>query len=96
MLCRSLHEVSNVWQQSEVAGTLYGLSHTTLELEGSACDAAGQDLALLVKELLEELRILIVDILDAGTLEAAVFLLLGIYGERSKITYFAVVLCHDA
>lgn len=58
-----------------MAGTLHGLSHTTLKLQRSTGDATGKDLALLVKELFEEFGILVVDVLDAATLETAIFLL---------------------
>ena len=37
-----------------MAGTLDGLGHLLLELLGGACQTAGQNLALLVEELLEE------------------------------------------
>ena len=56
-----------------MAGTFNGLSHTALEFERSAGDAAGKDFALLVEELLEEFGVLVVDILDAATFETAVF-----------------------
>jgi hypothetical protein len=87
-------EVSDIREKGEGAGTLHGLGHLALELEGSARDAAGKDLALLVEELLEELRVLVIDILDAGLLEAAVFLLANLYGRRVQITDFVVV-CHN-
>ncbi len=80
-------------RREEVAGTLHGSGHTTLELQRSACDAAGENLALLIEELLKELRILIVDILDAAAFETAIFLLLRVYRKRSEITDFAVC-CH--
>ena len=37
-----------------MTGALNGLSHAALELERSAGDAARQDLALLVEELLQD------------------------------------------
>jgi hypothetical protein len=71
-----------------VTSTLDGLSYTALELEAGTGDAAWEDLALLVKETLEELRILVVDILDTALLEAAVLLLLAIYRKGGKVAYF--------
>jgi hypothetical protein len=71
-----------------VTSTLDGLSYTALELEAGAGDATWEDLALLVKETLEELGILVVDILDTALLEAAVLLLLAIYGQGSEVAYF--------
>ena len=61
-----------------MAGTLYGLSHATLEFQRGAGDAAGENLALLVEELLEEFRILVVDVFDSAAFEAAVFFLLDV------------------
>jgi hypothetical protein len=87
-------EVSDIREKGDGAGTLDGLRHFALELQGSAGDTAGKDLALLVEELLEELRVLVIDILDAGLLEAAVFLLANLYGRRVQITDFVVV-CHN-
>ena len=63
--------------------TLYGLCHAALELQRSAGNAARQDLSLFVEELLEEFGIFVVDILDTALLEAAVLLLLAIYGQGS-------------
>jgi len=71
-----------------VTSTLDGLSYTALELEASTGDTAWEDLALLVKETLEEVRILVVDILDTALLEAAVLLLLAIYRKGGKVAYF--------
>ena len=62
-----------------MTSTLYCLCHTTLEFERSTGDTAGKYLALLVEELLEEFRILVVDILDATSLKATIFLLLYIH-----------------
>jgi hypothetical protein len=87
-------EVGDIREESDGAGALDGLRYLALELEGSARDAAGKDLALLVEELLEELRVLVIDILDARLLEAAVFLLANLYGRRVQITDFVVV-CHN-
>ncbi len=71
-----------------MTGTLHCLSYTTLELQRSTCDAAGKDLALLIEELLEELRVLIVDVLDAAALETAVLFLLDVYRQGSQIADF--------
>ena len=79
---------------------LNGLSHAALELERGTGDAAGQDLTLLVEELLQEFGILVVDVLDTATFETAVFLLAGVNRQGSQITDFALVvgpllfLCH--
>lgn len=62
-----------------MTSTLYCLCHTTLEFERSTGDTSGKYLALLVEELLEEFRILVVDILDATSLKATIFLLLYIH-----------------
>jgi hypothetical protein len=88
-------EVGDIREKSEGAGTLDGLRDLALEFEGSTRDAAGKDLALLVEELLEELRVLVIDILDTGLLEAAVFLLANLYGRRVQIADFVVV-CHNS
>jgi hypothetical protein len=89
-------EVSYIREKSEGACTLHGLCHLALELQGSTGDAARQDLTLLVEELLEELRVLVVNILDAGFLEAAVFLLANLYGRRVQVTDFVVYnVCHN-
>ena len=64
-----------------MTSTLHSLSHAALELQGSTGDAAGQDFSLFVEELLEEFGIFVVDILDTALLEAAVLLLLAIYGQ---------------
>ena len=82
------HIVRDVGQQGKVTSTLDGLSYAALELEARAGDTAGEDLTLLVEETLEEVRILVVDILDTALLEAAVLLLLAIYGQGSEVAYF--------
>ena len=61
-------------QNGEVTGTLHGLGHLLLELLRRTGQATGQNLALLVEELFEELAVLVIHILDAELLEAAVFL----------------------
>lgn len=82
------HIVRDVGQQGKVTSTLDGLSYAALELEAGAGDTAREDLTLLVEETLEEVRILVVDILDTALLEAAVLLLLAIYGQGSEVAYF--------
>ena len=79
-----------------MAGTLDGLGDLALIFAGSAGDAARQDLALLVDELLQEVGIFVVDVLDAVLLEAAVFLSLGIdcYGSQIFDVVVIVHLCH--
>jgi len=49
---------------------LYGAGQLALELRGYVRDATGQDLALLVQEALERLRVFVVDVirLDKGGL----------------------------
>ena len=71
-----------------MTSTLDCLGYTTLELQRGSCDTTGKDLTLLVQKLLEELRILIVDILDAAALETAVLFLLNVYRQRSQIADF--------
>lgn len=71
-----------------MTGALYGLSHATLKLERSACDATGKELSLLVEELLEEFGVLVVDILDATSLKATIFFLLNVNRQRGEITDF--------
>ena len=73
---------------------LNSLSNFALELEGSTGDTARQDLALLVEELLEELRIFVIDVLDTALLETAVLFLLLIRSLRSQVADF-VILCYD-
>ena len=62
-----------------MTSTLYGLSYLLLELLRSTGKTTGQNLTLLVEELLQELTVLIVYILDTELLKAAVLLLLNIY-----------------
>jgi hypothetical protein len=71
-----------------VTCTLNSLSHATLILEGSASDAAGQNLTLLIEELLQEFGILVVDILDAALLETALLFLLRVNGRSVQIADF--------
>ena len=62
-----------------MACALNGLSNSTLELQRSTGDATWENLTLLVEELLQELRIFVIDILDTCLLEAAILFLLNIY-----------------
>ena len=58
--------------------TLHSLSHAALVFQRSTGYTARQNLTLFVEELLQELRVLIVDILDTALLETAVLLLLNV------------------
>lgn len=69
-----LKKVRQVRKHSKVTGTLNSIANLTLVLEGVAGNAAWKDLALLVHEGEEEVRIFVVDVLDAVTDEAAVLL----------------------
>src|SRR5690606_4925963 len=73
---RLLQGIACIGQQREVACALDGLSHLLLKLQTCTGESAGQDLALLVNKLQQEVRILIVNVLDSILLEAAV---LGFY-----------------
>ena len=77
-----------------MASFLNGLSNFALELQGSTGDTTGQNLALLVEELLEELRVFVIHVLDTGFLEAAVLFLLLIRLFRGQIANL-FILCHD-
>ena len=77
-----------------MAGALNSLCHATLEFQRSAGDAAGKDFALFVEELLEEFGILVVDVLDAATLETAVFFLFYVHAHGREVAYFGLSLCH--
>ena len=83
-----LHHVGYVRQQCNLTCTLHGLSHAALKLQRGAGDATGQDLALLVEELLQELGVLVVDVLDAELLAAALLILLRADGRSVDITDF--------
>ena len=58
-----------------MTGALNGGSHLFLEFLRRSGQTAGQDLALLVEEFLEEFRVFVIDVFDARFLEAAVFFL---------------------
>ena len=57
-----------------MTGFGHGLSYFALELEAGAGDAAGQNAALLVHKLQQEVRVLVINVLNAVLLEAAVLL----------------------
>jgi hypothetical protein len=80
-----LHEIGYEWQKSELAGLFDGYGHLALELQGVTSDTAGQHLALLVEEFLQEFRILVIDILDAELLEAAVFFRAAIHAGGAQV-----------
>jgi len=71
-----------------VTCTLNGLSHTALEFERSAGDAAGKYLTLLVEEFLEEFRVFVVYVVDAETFETAVFFLFHVYRHGCEVADF--------
>ena len=80
-----------------MTGALHGLCHLLLELLRGSRQAAGQNLALLVEELLEKFAVLVIDVFDAELLEAAVLLLLDVYRNGVEVTDFGlrfVLLCH--
>lgn len=54
--------------------TLDSSRNATLVLEAVACDTAWQELALFVDELEEEIRVFVVNVLDAEFAETAIFL----------------------
>ena len=71
-----------------MARSFDSLSDAALILKRGSRNAAGQDLALLVEELLQELGVLVIDVLDATFFEAAVFLFLSVYRGRGKVSDF--------
>jgi len=71
--CLLLHQVGNERQHPEVTGALHGGGDAALVFQAIACDPARQQFALLIDELKQEVRILIVNILDAKLAETAVF-----------------------
>ena len=77
-----------------MAGSLDGLGDLALVFRRSASNAAGQDLALLVHKLQQEVGVFVIDVLDAVLLEAAVFLSFGIDCNGSQILDVVIVLCH--
>ena len=77
-----------------MTGAFYGLGNLALEFQGSTGDAAGQNLTLLVEELLEEFCVLVINIFDTGFLEAALFFLANINFGRVEVADFSI-LCHN-
>ena len=65
--------------------TLDGLTDLALVLQGSTGEATGQQFALLVHELHQEIRVLVVDVFDAVLLEAAVFFPGCIHRRRIEV-----------
>ena len=55
-----------------MTGSLDSLCYTTLILQGSTCNATGQNLTLLIQEFLQEFGILIVNVLNTAFLETTV------------------------
>lgn len=70
------HQIGYEGEKSQVASTLNGLCHATLILQRSTRDATRQNFTLLIEELLEEFRILVVNILDTALFETAILLFL--------------------
>lgn len=55
-----------------MTGFCHGLSHFALEFQAGAGDTAGQQAALLIHKLQQEVRVFVIHVLDAVFLEAAV------------------------
>lgn len=84
-----------------MTSTFDSLSYTTLKLETIACDTTREDLTLIIEELLEKLRVLIVHKFNTRLLKAAVLLLLYLSGEWSAIvasscSCYGSLLCYRA
>jgi hypothetical protein len=62
------------------------LCHFTLKLQGCACKTAWKQFALLIHKLQQEVRILVIDVLDTASFETAVFLLLRLRSRRVQIS----------
>ena len=86
-----LQRVSYVGHQSQVTGFGHGLSYFALEFQAGARDAAGQNAALLVHELEQEVRVLVVHVLDAVLLKAAVLGAVVLLGQRVAVVAVAAV-----
>ena len=86
--------VSEIGEQSEVAGLFDGLANAALVLEAGSGQAAGQNLALLVDQHQQEIRVLIVNVLEALFTKAAVALAFGVNRDGIQVT--DVLVCsHD-
>jgi len=68
-----LDSIGYEWKKAKVAGTLDGHREAALILQACACDATWQNLALVVQEFPQKLRVFVVDVLDPIALEAAIF-----------------------
>ena len=71
-----------------MAGTLNSLSHTALILQRVTSDTARENLTLLVQELLQELRVFVVNVLDTALLEATILFPFDVNCLRSQKAYF--------
>lgn len=67
-----------------MTGAFDGHRKAALVLQAGAGDAAWQDFALLIHKLQQEVRIFVVNVLDTGALEAAVFFQAGL---RTDLVY---------
>jgi hypothetical protein len=65
--------IADVGEQGQVAGAFDGLTHFALELEAGAGQPPGQDFTLLVEQFEQKVGVFVVDVLDPGLLEAAIF-----------------------
>jgi len=74
-----------------VTGLSHGLRHFALEFQAGAGDAAGQQAALLVHKLQQEVRVFVINVLDAVLLEAAV-LVARVNGLIAVVAVVAVIL----
>lgn len=72
-----------------MTGAFDGLGYFALVFQAGAGQSAGQNLALLVEQLQQEVTILVVDVLDTGFLEAVVFF--AVLGFRDRF----VLQAHD-
>src|SRR5690554_7177771 len=77
-----------------MTGSFNCLGHFTLVLQRGTGQSTGQNFSLLIQKLLQELRIFVIHVLDFVFLEAAVLFLFNLYRRRSKISDFALILCH--
>lgn len=69
----SFKQVADKRQHAEVTGAFDGGGYAALILEAVARNAAREEFTLLVDELEQEIRVLVVDVFDAEFAEAAVF-----------------------
>jgi hypothetical protein len=71
-----------------VSSSLDSLSDFAVVLQRSSGQAARQNLPLFVQEFLEELRVLVVNIFNAASEEAAIFFLLYFNCQWSQVSDF--------